>query len=102
MLEVVFSGRFRVDTEEDGTIFFDRDPELFHLVLNYLRNGTVDTTALTRQQDNRLHTEAAFYGLDGLQALTRRAQVQSSASAFMLQLINSVCILAFQLHQKRA
>ncbi len=39
MLAALFSGRFRVDKEEDGTIFIDRDPELFRRVLAYLRDG---------------------------------------------------------------
>ena len=53
------SGAFASERECDGSLFIDRDPEHFALVLQYLREGTAevpwDCRALTR--------EAHFYGL---------------------------------------
>ncbi|CAE8603391.1 unnamed protein product [Polarella glacialis] len=34
------SGRHTVNWEEDGSVFIDRSPDHFHLVLQYLRNGS--------------------------------------------------------------
>ena len=37
-LAAMFSGRHKVH-ERDGAVFIDRDPEVFSLLISYLRNG---------------------------------------------------------------
>ena len=67
MLAALFSGRFMVDKEEDGTIFIDRDPELFRKVLAYLRDeeGGVE---VPEEEGERwaLKREVEFYGLSAM------------------------------------
>ena len=43
MLEAMFSGRFKIEKEDDGSSFIDRDPTYFPLVLSYLREKREDT-----------------------------------------------------------
>ena len=43
MLAAMFSGRHLLNAQEDGTVFLDRDPELFSNVLQFLRTGTYVT-----------------------------------------------------------
>jgi N-acetylneuraminic acid mutarotase len=41
MLSAMLSGRYAVETAEDGSVFIDRDGDLFHHVLDYVRDGIV-------------------------------------------------------------
>ena len=36
---IFFSGKFKTEKINGGEYFIDRDPKIFHAVLNYLRNG---------------------------------------------------------------
>ncbi|KAJ1611248.1 POZ and kelch domain-containing protein [Cryptosporidium canis] len=43
LLDRIFSGKtfdIEVKTDKNGNIFFDRDPEIFKIILNYLRDNT--------------------------------------------------------------
>ena len=56
-----------VDKEEDGTIFIDRDPELFRRVLAYLRDGEGGVEVPEEEGERRaLKREVEFYGLSGM------------------------------------
>ena len=60
----LLSGRISSQKDESGAIFIDRDPELFRVILNFLRNRTLsfkpDTESLAL-----LH-EAEYYGISPL------------------------------------
>jgi len=66
MLASMFSGRFCMDTDADGSYFIDRDGEMFAHILNFLRNGCV-APPLIPESDittrNALMLEASFFGL---------------------------------------
>ena len=65
MLATMFSGRHAVPTDDDGSVFIDRDGRHFHHVLNYLRTGS----AVLPQADDaqqELLVEADYYQLGGL------------------------------------
>lgn len=64
MLQVMFSGRHAVKTEEDGSVFIDRDGQHFQLILNYLRDGKLPS--MDRDVREALSAEAQFYQLDDL------------------------------------
>ncbi|KAJ3051935.1 hypothetical protein HK097_007062 [Rhizophlyctis rosea] len=58
-----------------GAIFDDRNPEVFQIVLDYLRTGTIDQHLLSDQRQRRkllhlLQKEAEYYLLTGLIDLT--------------------------------
>eukprot|EP00899_Mesostigma_viride_P001846 jgi/Mesvir1/11662/Mv00059-RA.1 len=60
----MFGGRFDPRMEEDGTYFIDRDPSMFHHILNFLRapeafpSSMLDMSAADLR---RLEREAEFY-----------------------------------------
>jgi hypothetical protein len=56
----LLSGRIQTSRDEQGAIFIDRDPDLFRLVLSYLRNHTI---AFDDVNFKELRHEAEFYGI---------------------------------------
>ncbi|KAH7722973.1 BTB/POZ domain-containing protein KCTD5-like protein [Aphelenchoides avenae] len=52
------------DKDENGALLIDRDPKYFRLILNYLRNGSLDQDP-TLPLEGTLK-EAEFYGLEEL------------------------------------
>jgi len=62
MLGAMFSGRFNVPQEDDGSYFIDRDGQYFGIILNYLRDGSVDLSRNPLVLAS-IKREALFYGL---------------------------------------
>lgn len=56
----LLSGRIQTFKDEDGAIFIDRDPQLFRLILNYLRNRSLSLDDVNVKE---LKHEAEFYGI---------------------------------------
>lgn len=74
----------------DGTLFFDRDPELFAQLLAYLRGNDAAVSGLPQTAQRTLLAEAQFYGLGGLADLLypplseeRRAALLDTCLAFL-------------------
>jgi hypothetical protein len=65
MLAAMFSGRYALKAEQDGSYFVDRDGSNFRYILNYLRDNTV-TLPPNRLLHLELLREANFYQLAGL------------------------------------
>ena len=65
LLSSMFSERYDLKKEEDGSFFIDRDGTYFHHILNYLRVGKISEEVLGSCGSNLLE-EAEFYGLAGL------------------------------------
>ena len=64
-LAVMFSGRYNLQRESDGSFFIDRDGTNFRYILNYLRDGdaSVDVIPDNRKLVQELISEAEFYKL---------------------------------------
>jgi len=62
----MFSGRWKVKREEDGSIFIDRDPFVFRHILNFLRGEQVPLKELTSSEIQRLTEDGKFYQLSAL------------------------------------
>jgi N-acetylneuraminic acid mutarotase len=63
MLDAMFSGRYQVNSEDDGSVFIDRDGSRFTYLLDYFRDGSLPDNAsvsLLRQ----LKREFAFYAVE--------------------------------------
>jgi N-acetylneuraminic acid mutarotase len=64
----LLSGRFAIDTLEDGALFIDRDGEHFKHILEYMRDDTLDIGAYLADLPTNvlqiLKREFAFYCLD--------------------------------------
>ncbi len=85
MLAAMFSGRFRVDKEEDGTVFIDRDPELFRRVLAYLRDGEGVVEVPEEEGERRgLKREAEFYGLSAMKEKLEKHAVAVSEKIYVV------------------
>ncbi|GMS80024.1 hypothetical protein PENTCL1PPCAC_2199, partial [Pristionchus entomophagus] len=59
----LLSGRVPTVRDETGAIFIDRDPDLFRVILNYLRTKQIDISAVDH---SALKHEALFFGLTPL------------------------------------
>lgn len=57
-------GRITSSKDEDGAIFIDRDPEMFAIILNYLR--TQQLFNVTDYNVDMLRHEAEYYGITPL------------------------------------
>ncbi|KAL5105595.1 Adenosylhomocysteinase B [Taenia crassiceps] len=68
MLKALFSGRMDVKTDDDGWVLLDRSGKHFHLILNYLRDGSVPLPD-SRQDLEELLIETRFYCLEGLRRM---------------------------------
>ena len=94
--KTLLSGTFATK-DADGFFYIDRDPVFVRVVLNFLRDGTVDLSALTPREMAALRGEAEFYMVPELQSkidelssadssgittLSFNAQVQSFSHAF--------------------
>mmetsp|Transcript_9867 Transcript_9867/g.23977 ORF Transcript_9867/g.23977 Transcript_9867/m.23977 type:complete len:349 (-) Transcript_9867:256-1302(-) len=67
MLESMFSGRHRLEEDEDGRYFIDRDGATFKLVLEYLRSpGTFTLEGLSKREAACCVTEFDYFGLPSL------------------------------------
>jgi hypothetical protein len=91
MLLSAFSGRFPLKVDkEDNSLFIDRDPKHFSIILNHLRDGRVPLPECERELDEIL-TEAKFYGLELLVSAVEQAldQLRSHSSRKRSKLENS-------------
>ncbi|CAB3398944.1 unnamed protein product [Caenorhabditis bovis] len=59
----LLSGRMHTVCDESGAIFIDRDPDVFKVILNYLRTKQVDLSSISV---STLKHEAQFFGLTPL------------------------------------
>jgi len=67
MLSAMFSGRYNLETDPDGTIFIDRNPTYFEHILDWLRTGKVPFLDKFSDKVNLLE-EAKYFVLDKLVA----------------------------------
>ncbi|KAH9258742.1 hypothetical protein BASA81_003244 [Batrachochytrium salamandrivorans] len=72
---VMFSGRWNIKINpKDDAVFIDRDPTYFGLILNYLRDGTIEVDELSTTQTNLLLREVDFYQLGSLYSKLDKAE----------------------------
>lgn len=64
--DAMFSGRWELQKEEDGTIFIDRDPFVFRYILNFLRGDEPLINLLTPMEKEMLKRDADFYQINQL------------------------------------
>ena len=68
ILAAMFSQRFKLEKQKDGSYFVDRDGTHFRHVLNYLRMGRLPRSVIEEVGDELLE-EAEFYNIKGLSEL---------------------------------
>ena len=56
----LLSGRIQTYKDDTGAIFIDRDPQLFRIILNYLRNRSLSLDDVNLKE---LKHEAEYYGI---------------------------------------
>lgn len=62
-LEALLSGRHQVARDRHGRIFIDRDPELFRILLQFLRNPSVPPCPRDSAESAAICNEAFYYSL---------------------------------------
>lgn len=72
MLAAMFSGRYKMEMEEEGYYFIDRDGTLFKYILNYLRYGDELLIEPIESLLQEIYQEALFYQLSGLMELVTK------------------------------
>src|SRR4051794_40995666 len=55
--------------DEDGSYFIDRNPQLFPLILDFMRHDVIDLEGFSEKQLEAVRVEADYYRLDKLHAL---------------------------------
>ena len=65
VLASMFSEKFELKKEDDGSFFIDRDGTFFHHILDYLRDGKISEGILD-DCCSQMQKEAEFYGLSNL------------------------------------
>eukprot|EP01004_Peranema_trichophorum_P004798 NODE_3695_length_1303_cov_55.137288_g3232_i0.p1 GENE.NODE_3695_length_1303_cov_55.137288_g3232_i0~~NODE_3695_length_1303_cov_55.137288_g3232_i0.p1 ORF type:complete len:379 (-),score=36.31 NODE_3695_length_1303_cov_55.137288_g3232_i0:109-1245(-) len=66
MLSTMFSGKYKVDVNDDGYVELDRDPDIFgSVILSYLRDGSRFIPKSTELQEN-IVDEVSFFGLESV------------------------------------
>jgi uncharacterized protein YjbI with pentapeptide repeats len=93
-LAKIVDGRLRVPVDEGGHLFLDRDPIVFQLIVNALRDGTTDSILPDdRAILTRLWAEARFLGLRSLMeevdAELGRISAKPIPRGLVLQLLHS-------------
>eukprot|EP00668_Euglena_longa_P012054 GGOE01014479.1.p2 GENE.GGOE01014479.1~~GGOE01014479.1.p2 ORF type:complete len:475 (+),score=159.08 GGOE01014479.1:198-1427(+) len=93
MLAAMFSGKFLIDLQPDGSCFFDRDPKLFREVLLYLRwlrdskehgldrpleDAVVYSPMISETEKDDLMREAQYFGIDSLVKVLRHNHLEVS------------------------
>lgn len=63
--EALLRGELPVQRDENGCIFIDRDPEVFKIIMNYLR-GYATIPNLTLSLAHKILCDAEYYQLDSL------------------------------------
>jgi hypothetical protein len=82
MLSAMFSGDIPVKTDNDGYVFIDRDGKYFEKILNFLRNGCIETPS-DRGKCYQLLKEAEFYQLKGMVESLKDALTITENSIFI-------------------
>lgn len=65
----MFSGRFPLKLQDDGSLFIDRDAAVFPLVLNFLRGQILNVESMTPAERTALKDDAEFYQITELMEL---------------------------------
>ncbi len=80
----LLSGRISSQVDETGAIFIDRDPDLFRIILNYLRARNLSLSGTGVSVKQLLH-EAEYYGIASLaRQLTLCAEIDESGCGDVL------------------
>jgi len=74
----MFSGEILVPQDKDGYFFFDRDPAMFPLILNFLRGTMPDVKRMSQREIKALISEAEYYSIDDLVKVLQIAKKQGA------------------------
>ena len=102
VLEKMFSGKFNLKMERDGSIFIDRSGEHFNYILNFLRGDICGISDISFDENTRksLIKEAEYYQLDRMKdILAFKSSTLAPADDQKDEVIN---IIEKVIHNKKA
>jgi len=94
LLDCMFSGQFKVEPDENGRYFIDRNGKLFAFILDFLRNGSIELPT-DSQKKKQVLAEAEYFGLklttaNGLESLSDLPDFTITMSSLYASSINTV------------
>lgn len=89
----MFSGKFKVDKDEEGRYFIDRDGTHFRYILNFLRDGSTYIPYSNTQIVDELYEEVKYYQIQQLlekldKERNKNTKLTSISYTKLLELIN--------------
>eukprot|EP01103_Thecamoeba_quadrilineata_P000545 TRINITY_DN10474_c0_g1_i1.p1 TRINITY_DN10474_c0_g1~~TRINITY_DN10474_c0_g1_i1.p1 ORF type:complete len:341 (-),score=43.15 TRINITY_DN10474_c0_g1_i1:36-1025(-) len=98
MLAAMFSGNFSIEPDSDGEYFIDRSPKYFPIILEFLRDSTLDSEISRYDSDDLDHLlkELDYYGLDRLIELIRPTIATLESTSAKTDESSSIVFLADQ------
>ncbi|KAJ4368379.1 hypothetical protein N0V83_006736 [Neocucurbitaria cava] len=93
----MFSGRWTLELLPDGSVPIDADPEIFSILLAYIRRPTVYPLLWTKEQGfdyatyNRLLAEAKFFGLEALRSWIHKQKYLSAIKTSYKIYVSPAC-----------
>lgn len=81
VLGAMFGGKWEVKTDNNGSVFIDRDGTLYEYILNYLRDADEVVLPGDSEKRRKIAKEAEYLGLICLVEMLQKGETPANSSA---------------------